>query len=351
MAIDWTQGMEQSFVFCEVDPISWDDSRVLAQVQDATLKMDSGLETLGNASLTVDGEVGEVYVRAYLAARQGNNSERVPLGTYIVQTPTKEMDGRRASRKCACYTPLLEAKEKYPAIGAVAANGRYAEECAAEVLQNALRAPVTPYNGSTVLHSTVVAEPSQKALEFARKLLDIADVHLTLDGFGHVGIAPNIEPSAAQPRWTFRDDEASIIKGDKRETVDWYGIPNVVEVIWSGARGTVSARAVNSDTDSPLSTVGRGREVVHRITSPALTNPSAADVQAYAERELRNMCAMERTEIIKHGWCGVRVGDCVRLDLDRDGIHANGIITAQTIICKTGCTVESTVKWTESLWR
>lgn len=351
MAIDWTNGMEQSFVFCEVDPASWDDSRVLSQVKDAEIKFDNGLETMGNASLTVDGEVGECYVRLYLAARQGDESERVPLGTFLVQTPVKETDGRRASRRCACYTPLLEAKEKYPVFGAVAANGRYAEECAAEVLRNALRAPVTPYNGSTVLQSTVVAEPSQTALEFARKLLDIADVHLTLDGFGHVGIAPNIEPIAAQPRWTFRDDEDSIIKGDKRETADWYGIPNVVEVVWSGARGTVIARAVNSDEDSPLSTVGRGRDVVRRITDPALTNPDEAAVKAYAERELRRLCAMERSVVIKHGWCGVRVGDCVRLELERDGISANGIVTAQTITCKTGCTVESTVKWTESLWR
>lgn len=351
MAIDWTQGMRQTFMFCEVDPDSWDDTRVLDNVLEASLKTDRQLETLGNAFLTVDGEVGEAYVRAYLSVYQGGESERVPLGTYIVQTPTREMDGRRISSKCACYTPLLEAKEKYPPIGTVAARGRSAEECAAEILQNALRAPVTAYSGATVLQSTVVAEPSQTALGFALQLLDIANSHLTLDGFGRVAIAPNIDPSAAQPRWTFRDDSASIVKGDKVESADWYGIPNVVEAVWSGARGTVSERAVNSDPDSPLSTVGRGREVVHRITNPALTNPDSPALREYAERELRRLCAMDRSIVIRHGWCGVRVGDCVRLELERDGIKANGTVTAQSIDCRTGCTVESTVRWTESLWR
>lgn len=351
MAIDWTRGMSQEFRHCIVDPLSWEDAEQLDTVASAVLKYDDSLETLGHATLSVDNaDMPEVLVRTYLVARQGRERQDVPLGTFLVQTPRREGDGRRVTSRCSCYSTLLEAREKYPSVGAFAPAGAAAEEYAAMILSAAIRAPFAPSDKRTLLRSPVVADPSQTSLEFAAKLLSIAGQHLTLDGLGRVGTAPDIAPGAAQPRWTFRDDEASIVKRDKLDVVDWYGVPNVVEVVWSGTGGAIVRSARNDDPESALSTVGRGREVFRRITDPALSSPTGDEVQAYAERELARLCAMERTVTIRHGWCDVRLGDCVRLDLSREGIHANGIVRSQTITCETGCECESTVAWTENLW-
>lgn len=351
MAIDWTAGMSQTFRYCKVDPSTWEDAETLESVTAASIKFDFGLETLGNASLSLDGGVDECYVRVYLSARQGSEREDVPLGTFLVQTPVVESDGRRRTSRCACYSPLLEAREKYPAIGAMAPSGTTAEATAGRLLSASMRAPFQLDDEGSALRSAVVADPSQNVLEYAIQLLDIADKHLTVDGLGRVGIAPNIEPGSAQPRWVFRDDSASIVKADKRDAMDWYGIPNTVEVVWSGGGRHIVKTSVNDDKDSPLSIAGRGRAVVLRVLNPSITNPSPDDLQAYADRELRRLCAMDRTVTVRHGWCGVRMGDCVRLELERDGIYANGIVTAQTVTCETGCECESTIVWTEDLWR
>ena len=83
-----------------------------------------------------------------------------------------------------------------------------------------------------------------------------------------------------------------------------------------------------------------------------LGNPSQDRVQEYAENLLKEMSSLEYTVTYTHGYCPVRIGDCVRLNYRRAGL--NGIkakVISQNIKCESGCPVTEKAVFTTELWR
>ena len=117
--------------------------------------------------------------------------------------------------------------------------------------------------------------------------------------------------------------------------------------------GYLYSKVVNDDPDSPISTVTRGREIVQRVTNPELVGiPTQAQLNDYAKQTLRDLSTLEYTLTYTHGYCPVRVGDCVRINYRRAGlINQNAKVIRQNIKCETGCQVEETAVYTRSLWR
>ena len=133
---------------------------------------------------------------------------------------------------------------------------------------------------------------------------------------------------------------------------DLYGIPNVVEVIYSNGNTKLYARAVNDDSNSPISTVNRGREIIHRVTDPDIIgNPTDEQIKEYANRLLRELSALEYTISYTHGYCPVRIGDCVRLNYSRAGLtDVKAKVISQSIKCEPGCPVSEKAVFTVKLW-
>ena len=134
---------------------------------------------------------------------------------------------------------------------------------------------------------------------------------------------------------------------------DIYGIPNVVEVYYSGSHDNYFARVVNDDPNSPTSTVNRGREIVHRETDPQFSGePTNRQVKDYATSLLSQLSSVEYTISYSHGYCPVRLYDCVRLNYERAGLmDIKAKVTRQSIECKPGCKVTETAVFTTNLWR
>ena len=65
---------------------------------------------------------------------------------------------------------------------------------------------------------------------------------------------------------------------------------------------------------------------------------------------------MERSSIeyiiaYKHGYCPVRVGDCVIINYNRAGLKdIKAKVISQSISCKPGCEVNEKAKFTAKLW-
>ena len=133
---------------------------------------------------------------------------------------------------------------------------------------------------------------------------------------------------------------------------DLYGIPNVVEVIYSNGSDSYHARIINDDVNSPISTVNRGREIIYRDTSPSLAgDPTEKQIKEYAEKLLRSLSTLEYTISYSHGYCPVRVGDCVRINYDRAGITGiKAKVISQSIKCEPGCPVSEKAIFTTKLW-
>nr|DAX52543.1 MAG TPA: tail protein [Caudoviricetes sp.] len=353
MEIDWSESMEQSFEYYEVDPNTWKDIRKIENVKSCSIDRDESSDTLGSASISIVDTLGETYIRAYLLIRQNGNNFRVTLGTFLVQTPSSDFDGKNRNVTMDCYTPLLELKENPPPLGYTLMKGENIMERAYEICRENCRAPVVETKLEKVLEANFVSNTDDTWLVFLQDLLAQAKYKFYLDEEGKILFAPIQKLEQLKPVWTFNDDNSSILYPDINLEHDLYGIPNVVEVVCSTGTEMYTARVVNDDPNSPTSTVNRGREILYRETSPNIQGiPSVEQINEYAEALLEELSSVEYQVSYKHGYCPVRVGDCVRLNYERADLKdIKAKVISQSINCETSCSVDETAVFTRKLWK
>ena len=349
---NWTSTMQQTFEYYTVDPLTWKDVSKIENVISSSINWDSSAETLGSASINVNEPLGEAYIRIYLITIQNGIRERHPLGTFLVQTPSYSFDGKTRNITLDAYTPLLELKEKHPPLGYSILKEENIMSIAYRLVREQARAPVYETTDEQVLHSNFVANTDDTWITFLIDLIANAEYKFGLDELGRILFLPDQDTRSLQPVWTYTDDNSSILYPDLDIAHDLYGIPNVVEIIYSNGTEFYYGEAINDDSNSPISTVNRGRRITHRVTNPeVLGKPTKEQIQEFAEQLLREMSTLEYTVTYKHGYCPVRIGDCVRLNYKRAGL--NGIkakVISQTIDCTPGCPVTEKAIFTAELW-
>lgn len=350
---DWTKTMQQTFEYYVVDPGSWRDIRKINTVISSSITRDSTLETLGSANITISESIGECYIRIYLITIQNGIREKHSLGTFLVQSPSFSFDGKIKNVTLDAYTPLLELKENPTPLGYSVLKDENILETAYRITREQVRAPVVKPQKDETLNTNFVANINDTWITFIRDLIANADYSLDLDEMGRIFFAPKQDTMSLQPIWTYDDSNSSILYPELSVDRDLYGIPNVVEVIYSNGNEYYYGKAVNDDISSPISTVNRGRQITHRESNPSLLgSPNQARIQEYAENLLKELSSLEYTVTYTHGYCPVRVGDCVRLNYSRAGI--NGIkakVISQNIKCESGCPVTEKAVFTTELWR
>lgn len=353
MAIDWTRSMQQTYEFYIVDPDTWRNRTRLTTVISCSITRDLNSELCGSASIECEETLDECYVRIYLVCVQDGIKESVPLGTYLVQTPSSNYDGRVQKNSMDAYSPLLELKDSRPEYGYAIMKDANVMDMAYNLTREHLRAPVVSASDDTTLQSDFLSDfDNDTWLSFLSDLIAVAKYSFSEDEMGKIMFTPAQKLAAMRPRWTFDDNNSSIILPDVSVERDLYGVPNVVEVLYSSDTNFKIARAVNDDPTSPISTVNRGREVVYRESNPSsLVNPSQEIIDQYAQELLEAKSSFECNVSFKHGYCGVRTGDCVLLNYERAGLNnVKAMITSQTIDCRTGCLVSAKAVYTKRLW-
>lgn len=350
---DWTASMQQTFEYYTVDPGTWKDVKLIDNVTKCQITRDSEAETLGSASIDITDSVGECYIRAYLVTLQNGLRERHPLGTFLVQTPSSKFDGKIRSVTMDAYTPLLELKENQPPLGYSIAKDSNIMDFAYRLTSENARAPVVKTENDTTLYTDFVSNTDDNWLTFIKDLLTNAKYEFALDEMGRILYAPKQDIASLQPVWTYDDDNSSILYPEFTMDHDLYGIPNVVEVVYSNGEDYFYAKVVNDDENSPTSTISRGREIVYRETDPSfIGRPNENMIQEYAEELLKELSSLEYTISYTHGYCPVRIGDCVRINYTRAGLtDIKAKVISQTIDCEAGCKVTEKAVFTTRLWR
>ena len=350
---NWKSSMQQTFEYYIVDPNTWKDTVKLTTVINSSISRDSTAETLGSATINIAESLGECYIRIYLITIQNGIRERHPLGTFIVQTPSTNFDGKVTTVTMDAYTPLLELKESPPPIGYSTLKGENIMDRAYRLIREYARAPVVKLENDKSLQYHFVANTDDTWLTFIRDLISNAKYELQLDEMGRILFSPVQPITALQPVWTYDDDNSSILYPDLGVDRDLYGVPNVVEVVYSDGAQYYYGEAINDNPDSPISTISRGRRIVHRVTNPdGLGTPTKEQVQAYAERVLKEMSSLEYTITYTHGYCPVRIGDCVLINYEKAGLKGvKAKVISQTIKCEPGCPVTEKAIFTNNLWR
>lgn len=349
---DWTKTMKQTFEYYVVDPRTWKDIRPIHDVISSSIKRDAEAETLSSLTIDISEPIGECYIRVYLVTNQNGIKERFPLGTFIIQTPVWGFDGKAKKTRIDAYSPLLELKEKKPPFGYSILEQTNIMESAYKILRENMRAPIIKIEKDQTLHYDFVSNTEDTWITFIRDLLYNAKYRLGLDELGRVVFEPIIDQASQQPVWYFNDDNSSILQATVDVTQDLYGIPNVVEVIYSTDKKNYYSRAVNDDSDSIVSTVNRGREILYREVNPnTIGNPTQEQLDDYAKRLLKQLSSLEYSITYTHGYCPVRIGDCVMINYERAGLrNIKAKVITQQIDCVAGCMVTETATFTNRLW-
>lgn len=351
--IDWTKSMTQFYEYYIVDPLSWKDREKITTVEKCKISRDLGAETLGSASFSITDFIGEYYIRCYMIAIQDKVEYKIPLGTFLVQTPTLESNSKRYTMNADGYTPLCELKENSPPIGYFVKKKSNILLSAYNATRGNVRAPVIKTNANDILNSDYVANPDENWLSYISNLLGNANHTLWIDELGRIGFNPIQSIDKLQPIWEYKNDNHSILQPEFSVSYDLYDIPNVVEVIYSNELGSNDIIIKNEDPNSPISIQNRGREIRHRVINPEVTgNQTDAFYRIYAENLLKEMSTIQHTITYTHGYCPARIGDCVLINNPHAKLHnVKARVMTQSIDCSTGCQVSETAVYTEKLWR
>lgn len=350
--VNWLSSMRQTYEYYIVDPGTWKDVELIDKVKSCTINRDLDADTLGSATIDVVDSLGECYIRVYLVTNQNGITERHPLGTFLVQTPSSNFDGKSRSVSMDAYTPLLELKESPPPIGySILKNTNIMSQVCRLTREN-VRAPIVEVSSDDVLFNNFVADTEDTWLSFLTDLMANAKYTYSLDELGRILFSPKQDTVSLQPVWTYDDSNSSILCPEVTMDHDLYGIPNVVEVVYSDENHNFHFRYVNNDENSPTSTVKRGREIIHRVTNPDfLGTPSVSQIKEYAKKLLTELSTIEYTLSYTHGYCPVRLGDCVMFNYTRAGITGiKAKVISQSIKCEPGCQVTEKAVFTTKLW-
>ena len=261
---DWSKSMKQTFEYYKVDPNTWYDDEPLTNIIDSRIERDSGAETLGSATFTTSEVIGECYIRVYLITIQNGIREKFPLGTFLVQSPSYSFDGKTKNVSLDAYTPLIELKEKPPAIGFFTPKDKNVLDEAYRLINDNLRAPVVKTSSEETTPYDFVSDVNDTWITYINDLISLSKYYINIDPMGRIMFEPKQLKGALKPIWTYNDDNSSILYPSVSLENDLYGIPNVVEVIYSTDEYYFYKRVENREDDSPVSIQNRGREIIDR---------------------------------------------------------------------------------------
>lgn len=352
MSIDWTRGLEsQRFRYMLVDPDTWTDTDELEDVKSASITWESSADTLISATIESDGVMptGERIVRVYHEASQGTERSRDCVCTVIAQTPTHSVDGFVGNYKMDCYGTLLELKDDQPPIGFSVASGTDPLQAAATLARAHSHSPVIMPDESRPMDDVWVAEDSDTWLSTVKALAALGDAQVMVDAFGRIRFEPVKRVSAVAPTRTFDDSNSSIILPKATVSTDMYGIPNVVEVVFSEDTKSVSAEVTDTDETRYTSLPIRGRRVLKRIVNPdeLQAGTTRAGCASVASARLSDLAHTEQTVSFSHAllFPMPELGECVRLDYGKFDIDVSAQVSKQRLTCETGATVATTASW------
>lgn len=350
---DWTKSMERTYEYYIVDPGTWKDVRRINIILSSTVNRDETVETLGSATFDIEESIGEAYIRVYLITIQNGVRERHALGTFLVQTPSSNFDGKLNTVSLDAYTPLIELKENQPPLGYYIPKDDNIMDTAFRLIREKARAPVVAADCDTKVFSDFVADTDDTWLSYLSDFVLNAKYTLALDELGRILFAPKQDMNAMQPIWTYTDDNSSILYPELTVDHDLYDVPNVVEVLYTNNGQFFYSRVVNDDDTSPTSIQNRGREITHRVINPELMGYINEDkIDEYAKQLLRELSSVVYTITYTHGYCPVRIGDCVRLNYSRAGMtNIKARVISQSIECTPSCPVTETAVYTNKLWK
>lgn len=350
--MDWTKSMIQTFEFYLVDPRTFRDIKMVDGVTKFDINRDLSSDLIDNITIDCPYELGENYIRCYLIAKQGAETQKVPLGTFLIQSPNITYDGKSISRTYTGYSCLIELKDSLTPLGYSVLKGANVMQSAITLIRDNMRPPVVLTSSDHTLNRNFSAGQTESVLSFSKSLIEEANYTMNIDPMGRLYFEPKRDASKLYPTWSYDDENMSILSSNIQIKSDLYGTPNVVEVVYSVDGRTIVSRVENNDPASASSTVRRGREIIFRDTNPSLPGEVTKEyLDLYAIQLLKSKSVLNYEVTYSHGYCPVVPGDSVFITCKKLGIvNAKAQVQSQSITGQTGITINETAVFTKELW-
>lgn len=281
-------------------------------------------------------------IQIVVHATEGEHTEKVTLGTFLVATPSWRR-GISDEARVVLYSRLQILAEDCVESTYSLNAGTNVIAAAKAIVESAGLSCLTASHTAT-LRQAMVWKVGTPKLTIVNELLERAGLpSANVDPFGRVVFRVDFEVEATT--YTFSPGVDSIITQDFDDEHDWFRAPNVVLVVPSDAEESdlVTAIAINDDPASRLSTIARGRRIVHVATVPDLDSQAA--LQEHANTLLRTLSAAAHTVKLGYSFRPTpRVGDTVRFINDMKSVDYTCVVQGRSIDLSPGLMTTATLR-------
>ncbi|MCF0232922.1 MAG: hypothetical protein HUJ63_11870 [Enterococcus sp.] len=317
--MEWNRSYSVKYSCRKVDPISFIDGDEIDILNLSINRSDSYL--IESASMDVNEEIGEQYVRIYMTATQDGETTTIPIFTGLTSTPKRDINGNLNTYPVELYSVLKPADDILLQRGWYAPIGLSGISIIKRLLEPC-HCPIEVDDESPSLTYPIIAEDGETNLTMINQILYAMDWKMKIFGDGTVHLSPNVLISNTQ----FDSLTNDIIEPSVSESLDWFSCPNVFRAVY----GDYVAVARDDSEDSIFSTVSRGREIWAEDTNAQLSDgESLAD---YASRMLtESQSAYRSITYTRRFTPDLTVGDIVKINYPKQNLVGFFMITSQSI--------------------
>lgn len=367
---DWTKPFTAGYSWWRVDRKSFRqhtnpardfdntgiETEQVLNITKGTLQLNDNTATFetGNVSCVGMPDVGTDLIRCYLDATwDDGTTEHVPLGTYNVSVPSRDvrgsfeecnatLDGRLIELQQDVFEEPIYVQGGYD-IGwmtGMALNRNITfdkpQSYTAELVDTRTGLYVYGIGASADDDGTVLSAFN----DIAMNALNLRAANT--DPYGRIQLRRPIDYDG-EPVWSFVEGENATFLKNATDERDTTGVCNVVVCVYESDSATVVGVAEDTDPDSPWSIANYGRRKCAVYTYSEEATQQKADEKA--ARLLEENRSIVRRVTISHVYCPARVGDIVEVSYPSAGIYGKFAIRTQDIeIGSAGCMTTSELR-------
>ena len=331
--MNWNTGFSGLYYASLVDPLTWRSIERFEIAGGSISRKPSGLRQSADIDC-IRYDRGEKWIRIHMIAKQGNESENVPLFTGLSSSPDDDIDGFYTKNQVALYSVLKPCEDVLLRRGYYVQGGANGALAIRNLLITSTPAPVTIEGTSPNLQRSIIAEDGESHLSMAEKILTAIDWRMVIGGDGGITLCPKATGSVI----VFDPLENDIIEPQIKRSEDWYSCPNVFRAV----SGDVSAIARDDSPDSLLSTVTRRREIWMEETSCKLNEDES--LAEYAQRRLKEEQKVAVSASYDRRFHpDVNVSDIITLNYPSQKLSGDFLVESQSIELGYGARVSEEV--------
>lgn len=243
--MNWKQGYTSTFRLYSVNQSTWGEGDEIDGLVSASITKDNDSSLVEDANISLDGDPINGYVRLVMEAKSNTEMARAPLGTFLVTSPKRSINGKMTTIDLECYSVLKPASDKALPPGWYFPEGGDPIAGAFEILSDVLKCPIEPAESDIRTDEPKIAESNETVLSMAKYLLEDTDYFIAIDGRGCVTIQKKSDEVVA----VFDTSSNDVLMPELTDESDIFDIPNVLRVSdSSGNYETIYNNDENSDT-------------------------------------------------------------------------------------------------------